>query len=216
MVKARSKPKAARNKVSGGRSKKRDVILRTARKIFLEHGFVSTTTDMIQVASGVSKSTLYAHFPTKRILFETVCDTQTSDFEEGLKRAVQGLDEKRPRDWLLRFAEAFLDGVMSKSGLGFFRLLVAGARRFPDLSRRLYLMGNKTSSDMVEAYLIAAHAAGTLRVPHPHISAEHFLGMLRGEIHMRGAFNVGNVPSPAKTREYIAVTVDNFLAALAP
>jgi len=216
MVKARSKPKAANGKVPGGRSKKREIILRTARKIFLDHGFVSTTTDMIQVASGVSKSTLYAHFPTKRILFETVCDLQTADFEEGLKKAVQGQDEKRPREWLLRFAEAFLEGVMSKGGLGFFRLLVAGARRFPDLSRRLYLMGNKNSSDMVEAYLVSAHAAGSLRVPNPHLSAEHFLGMLRGEIHMRGAFNVGNVPTPAKLREYVAFTVDHFLAALKP
>ncbi len=129
---------------------------------------------------------------------------------------MQGQDEQRPREWLLLFAEAFLEGVMSKGGLGFFRLLVAGARRFPDLSRRLYFMGNKMSSDMLEAYLVSAHAAGTLRVPHPHISAEHFLGMLRGEIHMRGAFNVGNVPTPAKLREYIVLTVDNFLTALTP
>jgi AcrR family transcriptional regulator len=40
--------------------------------VFLANGFSAATTDMIQQAAGVSKSTVYSHYPNKEALFAAV------------------------------------------------------------------------------------------------------------------------------------------------
>jgi AcrR family transcriptional regulator len=189
-----------------------DVILNAARRIFLDHGYGDATTDMIQEAAGVSKSTLYAHFPTKRALFEAVCDMKSENFEKALRDAVGS--ERRPRQYLNRFGNAFIGYLLSTEGLAFYRLLVAGARRFPELGQTMYFhTGIKASSDMIEAYLKEASGQGWLKVPDPVISAEHFLGMLRGELYTRAVLNAGRVPNATRQRNHVTMTVNHFLAA---
>lgn len=196
------------------RSRKPDVILTAARGVFLEHGFGAATTDMIQVAAGVSKSTLYAHFPTKKLLFEAVCRMKSEDFETLLRDAVGAA--RQPRDYLNRFGVAFLAYLLSPEGLAFYRLMVGESARFPKLGRAFYAAGVKASSDMIESHLRDAHAAGLLRVPQPVVSTEHFLGMLRGELFTRVVLNVSHVPRAVQQRRHVSATVDHFLAAHAP
>jgi TetR/AcrR family transcriptional regulator, mexJK operon transcriptional repressor len=194
--------------------RKPDAILKAARAVFLEHGFGASTTDMIQAAAGVSKSTLYTYFPTKKLLFEAVCRMKSEAFEMQLRDAVG--DERQPRDYLNRFGVAFLAILLSEEGLAFYRLMIGESARFPKLGRAFYAAGVKISSDMIESYLKDAHAAGRLRVPHPAVSTEHFLGMLRGELFTRVMLNVSRPPSAPQRRRHVSVTVDQFLAAHAP
>ena len=51
---------------------KKDHIVATALPLFLEQGFKGTSIDMVVKASGVSKPTVYNHFPDKSALMETV------------------------------------------------------------------------------------------------------------------------------------------------
>ena len=51
---------------------KRNHIVASALPLFLEHGFKGTSIDMVVKASGVSKPTVYNHFPDKAALMETV------------------------------------------------------------------------------------------------------------------------------------------------
>lgn len=53
------------------RSKKNHIVT-TALPLFLEHGFKGMSIDMVVRASGVSKPTVYNHFPDKSALMETV------------------------------------------------------------------------------------------------------------------------------------------------
>ncbi|WP_428394731.1 TetR/AcrR family transcriptional regulator [Lichenicoccus sp.] len=50
----------------------RGTILSTSRDVFLRHGFTDTSMDTIAQRSGVSKTTLYAHFESKEALFNQV------------------------------------------------------------------------------------------------------------------------------------------------
>ena len=51
---------------------KKSHIVATAMPLFLEHGFKGMSIDMVVRASGVSKPTVYNHFPDKAALMETV------------------------------------------------------------------------------------------------------------------------------------------------
>ncbi|MGD8421437.1 MAG: TetR/AcrR family transcriptional regulator, partial [Gammaproteobacteria bacterium] len=51
---------------------KKDHIVSTALPLFLEQGFKGMSIDMVVRASGVSKPTVYNHFPDKSALMETV------------------------------------------------------------------------------------------------------------------------------------------------
>jgi TetR/AcrR family transcriptional regulator of autoinduction and epiphytic fitness len=53
---------------------KREAILRAALKAFRETGFHATSMDAIAEEANVSKRTVYNHFPSKDILFDTVTD----------------------------------------------------------------------------------------------------------------------------------------------
>ncbi|WP_164857414.1 TetR/AcrR family transcriptional regulator [Sphingomonas crocodyli] len=190
---------------------KADTILQAARELFLEHGYSGATTDMIQARAAVSKSTLYSHFPTKEVLFEAVCKLGSDAFEAMLANAVG--TETEPRRFLQRFGVEFLAYLFSEEGKAFFRLMVEASKSFPQLGPIFYGAGIKASTDMIERYLSGAHAAKLLLVEDPALSSEHFMGMLRGDLHLRVILNIGAPPRSAELDAYVAATVDRFLKA---
>lgn len=64
------------SEVESKRSKsqlKRDQIIESASKLFIEHGYPNTSMDKVAKEAGVSKQTVYSHFKDKETLFvETV------------------------------------------------------------------------------------------------------------------------------------------------
>jgi AcrR family transcriptional regulator len=65
----------------------RQVIVEAARKHFFNHGFRSVTMDDLAGELGISKKTLYAHFPGKFDLLESVLAAKFASVEAMLKRA---------------------------------------------------------------------------------------------------------------------------------
>ena len=51
------------------KQQKTQAIIKAACYYFLQYGYNGATTDLIQKKAGVSKATLYNHFPTKESLF---------------------------------------------------------------------------------------------------------------------------------------------------
>src|SRR5262249_39637226 len=97
---------------------KATVVLAAARSVFLSHGFSAATTDMIQQAAGVSKATVYSHYPTKEALFIAVIDAECERFIASI-RALR-LQSMRPEDALLALAQAYMEIVLSPSALSLF------------------------------------------------------------------------------------------------
>ena len=190
---------------------KADTILQAARELFLEYGYSGATTDMIQARAGVSKSTLYSHLPTKEVLFEAVCKLGSDAFEAMMAKAVG--DETDPRLFLQRFGVEFLAYLFSEEGNAFFRLMVETSKSFPQLGPVFYGAGVKAAADMIARYLTGANAQGLLKVEDPVLSSEHYMGMLRGDLHLRVILNIGDPPSRATLDTYVAATVDRFLKA---
>ena len=83
--------KSRRAKADGGRQ----LIVEAARAHFFSHGFRSVTMDDLAEELGISKKTLYAHFPSKIALLEAVLANKFAGVEAKLREVTRAY----PRDF---------------------------------------------------------------------------------------------------------------------
>jgi AcrR family transcriptional regulator len=77
--------KSQRRKADAGRQ----LIVDAARAHFFSHGFRSVTMDDLAEELGISKKTLYTHFPSKIALLEAVLADKFADVEAKLKEVTR-------------------------------------------------------------------------------------------------------------------------------
>ncbi|AWQ06861.1 TetR/AcrR family transcriptional regulator [Bordetella bronchiseptica] len=188
-------------------------VLRAARNVFLTHGFSAATTDMIQRDAGVSKSTVYAHYANKEALFTAVIEAECAAFTN----TVHGI-EFRPgklRETLTMLAKAYLNIVLSPSGLSLFRVVIAEAQRFPKLARAFYLAGPQVMTAMVAEQL--AHAAESGEVDLGEVgrdtAASLFINLVRGEPQFQCLTHPDATPSSAQIDQWANAAVVTFMRA---
>lgn len=190
----------------------RDRVLEAAYEVFVENGFSGGTTDMIQSASATSKATMYAHFESKEALFHAMIEHRLSSTMKGYKAISQAND--RIEDLLLAIGFELLKDILSEEGLNLIRLIIAECIRFPQLGTMFYIAGPQSITNIVEMRLSEAHRRKELCVPDPQIAAEHFVGIIKGDLHLRALLGY-EVPPEQDLRRYVDETVAAFLAAYA-
>ncbi len=65
---------------------KRLVIIQAAKELFLEYGYATITVDQIADRAGVTKRTLYGHFPSKLALFVHVFDDYLQQLHDEMSK----------------------------------------------------------------------------------------------------------------------------------
>lgn len=107
-------------------------IVEVSRKLFLRSGYSRVTTDEISRELGISKATLYRHFPSKRDVLEATVDRMM----EGILAGVDSIIRDENKDFLEKLAAllGFLGGQISQAGGVFARDIRRGA---PDLWKRI-------------------------------------------------------------------------------
>ena len=197
-------------------NQKARTILLAARDVFLEHGFSAATTDMIQQQAGVSKSTVYAHYPTKESLFTAVVEAECESFLQG----VQSIEfQPRGVEALLHtLARAYLDIVLSPVALAQYRVLVGEAPKFPELAHRFYQAGPRAMIRRASELMARAADAGELDFG--GLSAETvataFANLVRSELQQHYLLHPEARPSRAQVEQWAEVCVTVFLRAFAP
>jgi AcrR family transcriptional regulator len=92
---------------SRGRPAKRDAIVAAAQEVFLREGYTRTSMDVVSEAAGVSKRTVYNHFPDKRTLFLAVIEDTVAPVLDAFIRMVDRhlttVDEEGLRATLIDF-----------------------------------------------------------------------------------------------------------------
>lgn len=97
---------------------KRDDILQTATRLFNEYSYHAVGVDLIRDEAGVSKMTLYHHFPGKQALIEAVLKSRHERFRASLEQEVQARATPEDKlyalfDWHARwFASPGFHGCM--------------------------------------------------------------------------------------------------------
>ena len=78
-------------------SSTRDRLLDTASRLFYDHGVTATGVDAVVKAAGLTKPTLYAHFPSKSALLAAVLERRHTRRTEELESWLQQVDDVRQR-----------------------------------------------------------------------------------------------------------------------
>ena len=188
-------------------------VLAGAREVFLSDGYEGASVDDIAKAAGISKATLYRHFPDKAALFSAVlaqeCRTQAELHPELCYH------DRPIAEFLLDLARDVLNFTLSDFGQAIFRIAVAESARFPRVGETFYDTGSEMNRIRLAPALRLAVERGELRELDPDYAAHVFYGICKAGLAHRRLFK-GHVPSAAEVEEHAHRTVATFLRAFAP
>jgi TetR/AcrR family transcriptional regulator of autoinduction and epiphytic fitness len=189
--------------------RKRAAILDAAVAEFRQSGYDATSMDRIAESAGVSKRTVYNHFPSKEALF-------TQILEQLWERSVDGLDLAYRKDRPLR--EQMLELVKQKLRLlndGNFvdlaRVAIAASIHSPDRAQEMVArMGVREEG--LTTWIRAAAADGRLKLDDPVFASMQVQGLVKG-FAFWPQITMGQPPlTPALQKQVADAAVDMFLA----
>jgi len=174
-------PTAARKKTSPAAGSRRGAdrraeIIKAARAVFFERGYLGASTDEILARSGGSKETLYAHFGNKLGLFREVVQAEL----EILFASVTSHAEAAPLDRLRLAGRAFIRQAMRPDTIAILRILVAEGARVPELTARLRDQTYGKIMHLFAERIASVQASGECRGDDPETLADIYLDLLQG------------------------------------
>lgn len=156
--------------------RKREAIVRAAVEEFRSAGYEATSMDRIAAVAGVSKRTVYNHFPSKEELFALILEElwQSSVASVELPyRADQPLDVQ-----LLQLLRQKLDLLGDANFIDLARVAMAEIIHSPERAQAIVCrMGEKESG--VSAWIRAAIADGRLREVDPEFAGHQLQGLVK-------------------------------------
>ena len=190
-----------------------DRILDVATVLFLGAGFGATSIEAVAKRAGISKRTFYHRFSGKEMLFEAVVrrmiERWTPPFDAGL------LQTPSLETALRRSAEHMLKVALTPEALALHRMVIAEARRFPELARILHELGAAAGVERLSREFERRIATGEMRPMDSQFAAEEFILMVViGP--QRRALGLGPPLRAPELGRWIADSVDLFLDGCRP
>jgi TetR/AcrR family transcriptional regulator, mexJK operon transcriptional repressor len=193
----------------------RAAVVEAATSLFLRHGYQGTSTDEIARLAAVSKRTVYNNFGDKERLFTEIILGITVTAEQLADEFASELRHAEDVPSALRdVARRLLEAVTRPLILRLRRLLIAEARRFPDLAREYYRGAPGRTLGALAAAFESLAERGALVVPDPQRAAEHFAFLVLGATLDRAMFDgEQSTPSDAELQRTADDAARAFLAA---
>lgn len=188
---------------------RRERILSAAISVFIKEGYAQASTLKIATRAQVSKRALYELVGTKQELL-AAC------ISERAKRFSAPADTSPPtdRDALARALTAFGANLMREVSdpnvVAVFRLAVAEAVAAPEAARALESLGRDARRNALKGILTQARAAG-LVTGDPAEMAEHFFGLLWGDLQVSLLLRVAERPTVAEATRRAHAAAANLL-----
>ena len=188
------------NKVEQNKQKKKDIILATAKSVFLNEGYVAANMDNIAKKSQITKQTIYRYFPSKLALFTATLHSLSEDFDQSFTEHLQHPDAEHA---LLGFAKAFVALHLSEQHIDTCRLLIAEGRSAPEIIATFHEVGE----DDMDSQLITFFQQ-RLGIEQPQTTIKLWTGML---LSLRMGVLLGMASPNDKEVEQHAITATTFL-----
>lgn len=189
--------------------RKHAAILDAAVEEFRASGYDATSMDRIAARAGVSKRTVYNHFPGKDALFLRILETM-------LERGIVGPDlayrADRPlRTQLLELVGQKLELLRDPAFVDVARVAMAAGIRSPDLARdMLTRLGNREEG--LTVWMRAAAADGRLKTDDPLFASMQLQGLVKS-FALWPQLSMGQPPlDDARQARVAEAAVDMFLA----
>ncbi|MGJ7514476.1 TetR/AcrR family transcriptional regulator [Pseudomonas baetica] len=156
--------------------RKREAIIQAAIVEFRDNGFEITSMDKIAATAGVSKRTVYNHFPSKEELFAEILNQLwirvTAEQETSYSR------ELPLRDQLRLLLTAKVQMLSDDNLLDLARVAIAAAIHSPERAQNIVTrMGEREEN--LTVWIRAAQADGRLKMVAPDFAAQQVQGLLK-------------------------------------
>lgn len=207
---AKPREEAARGPGRPRDAEKDRAIIRAAQRLFLERGFDGASVDAIAEAAGVAKATVYARFADKEALLRDAIAAKCGEFLDH-----ETLDWRPGRDLkvgLIAIAHRFLSLVTDADALSMHRLMMQESQKSDRLPTLFFESAIRPTAHRLAAYLESEAERLGVTLDDAEGAAWRFLGMVKGEDHMRAMFAM--TPRPrAEIDRHVAACVKDFIAA---
>ena len=189
--------------------RKRAAILDAAVAEFRHSGYETTSMDRIAARAGVSKRTVYNHFPSKEALFAQILERLWEGSMDGLDLAYRGDRPLRPQ--LLELVQQKLRLLHDDNFVDLARVAIAAAIHSPERAQDMVArMGDREEG--LTVWIRAAAADGRLKTDDPLFAAMQMQGLVKG-FAFWPQITLGLPPLNAAQQKQVAESaVDMFLA----
>ncbi|WHS59097.1 TetR/AcrR family transcriptional regulator [Pseudomonas sp. G2-4] len=156
--------------------RKREAILQAAIAEFRSSGFEITSMDKIAATAGVSKRTVYNHFPSKEALFAEILNRLWHSITA--EQDVSYRCEKPLREQLQALLQAKLRMLADENFLDLARIAIAATIHSPERAQDMVgRMGEREEG--LTAWIRLAQADGQLKPVEPAFAAQQMHGLLK-------------------------------------
>jgi AcrR family transcriptional regulator len=180
-------------------------IVRQARAHFFEHGYCQCTMDDLAAELGMSKKTLYVHFPSKEALMAAVID----DLSREIRASADALFTNRQ----LNFAEklrGFAEGMVERLTKTNPRLLRDLQRFAPELYEKAAAMREKNIPYVFGRFIEEGQLAGMVRPDvRPDFAVAFLLSAMNGLVQPAVMDRLGLAP-----RDIVPRAIELFFGGL--
>jgi len=189
--------------------RKRQSIVQAAIDEFRTHGFGATSMDRIALTAGVSKRTVYNHFPSKEALFAEILiqlwDASAAQVDLAYR------PERPLRAQLLELLWQKMRMLCDASFVDLARVAIAETIHSPERAQEMVArLGDREEG--VTVWLRAAAADGKLKLPDPVFAAHQLQGLVKS-FAFWPQITMGQPTLPAAMQQQVVESaVDMFLA----
>lgn len=163
-------------------------ILSAAARQFHEHGLPGTSMDAIAAEAGVSKMTVYSHFPSKGELFIAAVASRSAEL---MGSDMPAMDPLKPKQALTSIGRAFLRLIRDDQVAQHHRILFGLRDAHPEVCQAFHDDGPDRMRQALANYLAEATRLGSLKVKQPALAADQFMGLFLGMGQLRHLLNLG-------------------------
>ncbi len=151
----------------------REKIIRSARKIFFEHGYRNTTIEEISSQLGMSKRTIYENFSSKREILEAAVDLELAKFTNRIYEIVGAEKEPLAKLWeLYQFSQGIVNLGISATALKDMQ------NQLPDLWKKILV----TREKVLEEFGKVIDEGKKKNVFNPEINTDVIIATLVGSL----------------------------------
>jgi TetR/AcrR family transcriptional regulator of autoinduction and epiphytic fitness len=156
--------------------RKREAIIQAAIAEFRANGFEVTSMDKIAATAGVSKRTVYNHFPSKEELFAEILNQLWARI--SAEQSVVYNRDQPLRDQLRQMLQAKVQLMADENFLTLARVAIAATIHSPERAQNMVeRMGEREEG--LTVWIRAAQADGRLKAVDPEFAAHQVQGLLK-------------------------------------
>ena len=189
--------------------RKRAAVISAAIEEFLAAGFNATSMDRVAARAGVSKRTVYNHFPSKEALFAAIMRQLWESSDAGAAPAYSPSEPLRPQ--LLQLLLKKLSLLNNEAFLSLARVAIAAGIHSPERARDMVARMGEREEDLT-VWVRAAAADGRLKTTDPVFASLQLQSLVKA-FAFWPQVTMGQPPLGKAEQKHVAESaVDMFLA----